>query len=290
MTTFPLLDCCQMLSIDPKTLRNWLKQASMPLHDHPNDARVKCLTYGQIQQLAVLHHRALKPPQISLGETAGEARASDLPVVPTQSELAASRVKSVTGVAPSQAETDLLERLTLLEKKVAVQQEQLTQLALQLLQERDQCSQRHLMDLTVLWSQTVTPPQPQFQETPEETTEKHKQVQKPPRQSSRGRPVLPLIEYGADDRYVVICPERGELFLTPDSPDWFEWLSTLSSFRFIGQHGRLSAYRNRGRSTWIAYRRIHCQRYDHALGSSVDVTVNCLERMAAKLQSYVPSL
>jgi hypothetical protein len=39
MTTFPLTDCCAMLSIDPKTLRHWLKLAQMPLHVHPTDAR-----------------------------------------------------------------------------------------------------------------------------------------------------------------------------------------------------------------------------------------------------------
>ena len=125
---------------------------------------------------------------------------------------------------------------------------------------------------------------------PQETTEKCKPEHLLPRQSSRGRPVLPLIEYGADDQYVVICPEHGELFLTPSSADWFGWLSTLSSFRFIGQNGRLSASRNRGRDTWVAYRRIHCHRYNHTLGHTTDLTLDCLEQMAAQLQSYVPSL
>ena len=294
MTTFPLLDCCQMLSIDPKTLRSWCNRASMPLHDHPNDARVKCLTQEQVQQLAVLHHRAIKPPQVQSGETAGEAVALLASIVPTQNDVLQSRLKSPTVSASSQADTDLLERLTLLEKKVAIQQEQLTQLALQLLASRDQCYQRVREDLTVLWSQIITPQEPQLQEMlvtePQETTEKCKPEHLLPRQSSRGRRVLPLIEYGADDQYVVICPERGELFLTPSSADWFGWLSTLSSFRFIGQNGRLSASRNRGRDTWVAYRRIHCHRYNHTLGHTTDLTLDCLEQMAAQLQSYVPSL
>src|SRR4051812_34902326 len=110
------------------------------------------------------------------------------------------------------------------------------------------------MDLTVLIQQVIAPQELQLQAEPQETVEKREQGNRPPRQSSRGRPVLPLIEYGADECYGVICPERGELFLTPDSADWFEWLSTLSSFRFLGRCGRLSASRNRGRDTWVAYR------------------------------------
>ena len=44
MTTFPLIDCSEMLAIDAKTLRHWLRQANIPLHSHSTDARVKCLT------------------------------------------------------------------------------------------------------------------------------------------------------------------------------------------------------------------------------------------------------
>src|SRR5260370_7935452 len=54
--------------------------------------------------------------------------------------------------------------------------------------------------------------------------------------------VIPLIEYGARGTYVVICPQEGELHLTPDSPEWFDWLATLSSFRFVGQQVRFPAY------------------------------------------------
>jgi len=43
--------------------------------------------------------------------------------------------------------------------------------------------------------------------------------------------LIPLIEYGAAGTYVVICPQEGELALPPDSPEWFGWFATLSSFR-----------------------------------------------------------
>jgi hypothetical protein len=39
MSMVPLTDWCALLCIDPKTLRNFLKLAQMPLHVHPTDAR-----------------------------------------------------------------------------------------------------------------------------------------------------------------------------------------------------------------------------------------------------------
>lgn len=41
-----------MLGIDPKTLRNWLRHAHLHFVAHPTDARLKCLTPEQVQQLA----------------------------------------------------------------------------------------------------------------------------------------------------------------------------------------------------------------------------------------------
>jgi hypothetical protein len=88
----------------------------------------------------------------------------------------------------------------------------------------------------------------------------------------------------------VISPELGELSLPPDSSEWLDWLATLSSFRFVGQLGRLSTYRNKGRSCWMAYRRIHGRRYEYTLGSTDRLTINSLEQMAARLQAHMPSL
>src|SRR5439155_3136542 len=107
----------------------------------------------------------------------------------------------------------------------------------------------------------------------------------------KGRPraILPLIEYTADGTYIVICPELGELAFLPDSPEWFAWLETISSLRFLGQQGRWSAYRDKGRAShcWFAYRRMHSHQYVHALGSPHELTIARFEQMAATLQSYV---
>jgi hypothetical protein len=89
---------------------------------------------------------------------------------------------------------------------------------------------------------------------------------------------------------VAICPSTGELALLPDSAEWFDWLETLSSFRFVGQQGRLSTYRSRSGTSWVAYRRIHGRRYNYGLGHTKLLTIAHLEQMAATLQSCVPSL
>src|SRR5713226_8928836 len=64
MTLMAQMDCCMMLGIAPKTLRNWLRHATMQFSTHPTDARLKCLTWEQVQQLATLHARPLQmsPP------------------------------------------------------------------------------------------------------------------------------------------------------------------------------------------------------------------------------------
>ena len=112
-----------------------------------------------------------------------------------------------------------------------------------------------------------------------------------PHPAKKGTPsrVIPLIEYAADGTYVVISPELGELSLTPDSPEWFDWLATISSFRFVGQQGRFTAYRDskQGRPTrsWRAHRRIHQQNYKHSLGVTDQLTIIRLEQVAAILQA-----
>ena len=61
MTPIAQMECCTMLGIDPKTLRNWLRHAHLPFVAHPTDARLKCLTPEQVQQLATLHARPIAP-------------------------------------------------------------------------------------------------------------------------------------------------------------------------------------------------------------------------------------
>ena len=284
MTTLPLIDCSQMLAIDAKTLRHWLRQANIPLHPHPTDARVKCLTMEQVRHLAALHGRALKPHEAPTTSLLGA------PEMPRGTNLALGETPAI------QPETDLLQKLSHLETQVATMQQHLAELALELLQERTLRYEQRLQTLETLIGPTQHPSvqphahQRMGEQNPSEEGS-HQQRGLPPAKQQASSRVIPLIEYAADGTYVVICPERGELPLIPDSPEWFDWLATLSSFRFVGQHGRLSAYRKQGRTfCWFAYRRIHHRRYEHALGRTDQLTIDCLERMAARLQSPLASL
>ena len=82
--------------------------------------------------------------------------------------------------------------------------------------------------------------------------------------------------------------------LEPDSPEWFDWLASLSSFRFVGQQGRFTAYRDskHGRPTrsWRAYRCIHQQNYKHSVGVTDQLTITRLEQVAAIFQAHVDAL
>ncbi len=93
---------------------------------------------------------------------------------------------------------------------------------------------------------------------------------------------------------MLMCPHQGEQAFAPDSPQWFEWLATLPSFRFIGQAGRFSAYREyRGRGQmrgFTAFRYFHHRTHKHYLGVTDHLTIDCLEQTAALLQAQLPSL
>ena len=291
MTTIAQSACCTMLGIDPKTLRHWLQQATMQFTPHPTDARLKCLTQAQVQQLATLHDRPLPLP-LSAGQ--GQQNVAVLP--PTTHCLPSS----------GRPEVDLGQSLARLQAQVTTMQEQLTELALQLLrerelrlellQERQQYTEERLCTLeahlTLAAERSASPQASPLADVPDLSQLTASQEHRSPLSgSARGpRGVLPLIAYTATGSYVVICPSKGELPFLPDSPEWFDWLATLSSFRFLGQQGRLSASRNKGRSCWMAYRRIHGHRYEYALGNTKHLTIGALEQMAATLQSHMPSL
>lgn len=290
MSAIPFTVVCSMLDIDAKTLRQWLKQSHLALQSHPTDARIKCLTMEQVQQVATLHHRRLKedgtatPEQISasLAAVSANSTAEHL-MIPGP----ACQLPSTSLCGP-----DLLQFLLSLQATVATLQQQVAGLALELLQERTGCYEQRLCHLEAL-KKTAAELSPAVQVSPlaPGTAMAHPTPRpqgRSPLRGSRGK--LPLIAYTATGSYVVICPTNGELAVLPDTAEWFEWLATLSSFRFLGKLGRLSASRSSGRPNWMAYRRIHHQRYCYGLGNTKRLTLAHLEQMAATLQSHVPSL
>ena len=262
MTLIALTECCRLLAIDGKTLRRWLVQAQLPVQAHPSDGRCKGLSGDHLLLLASTHHRRL----------AGLPQEWPAPAAspPTSPELLPELITA-------------FQMLSALPAQIAALQQQLA-------------------DLTAL----VQPPPPRPAVTTPQTQRRAVRVVSPTptRASARSRPaassrakqpgpsaqVLPLIEYGVQGTYVVICPTRGLLALEPDSPAWFAELSTLSSFRFVGQHGRFTAHREverLPRAAWRAHRSIRSHTYNLRLGSTDALTIATLEQAAATLHAHL---
>ena len=196
MTSRSFIECCHLLAIDPKTLRQWLVQAQISLHVHPTDARIKCLTSEQVHVLASLHGRVLqacRPAPASANPKPDEI----------QSPVSPAAVPDV----------DLQARLVQMEAQVATLQAQLTDLTLQLLQERELRMEHRLLALEA-----------QLTSTGEHAPQVPCQLAMPPlvcHPTEKRTRLIPLIEYGARGRYVLICPEEGEVPIVPNSPEWF---------------------------------------------------------------------
>jgi hypothetical protein len=299
MATFPLATCARMLGIHPKTLHRWLGEANAPLAPHPTDARLKCLTEEHLLQLARLHSRPLPEltcaPQLSGCSAPGSPEEQAALLFAHEAEPASP---AVSQSAPCAAEVDLVQRLSCLETKIVTLQGQLAQLALGLLHERERTVEPRLAALEALLQALVggqMPPDPHEQEAKREPAGVSPQRHQPLAVEQRARSRMPaLIEYGAQGSYVIISSQEGELYLVPESADWFEWLASISSFRFVGKQGRFTAYRDtkHGHPTrsWRAYRTIHQHNYKHSLGVTEQLTITRLERVAALLQAPLDTL
>jgi len=270
MTYLSQLDCCSVLGIDPKTLRQWMRQAHVQFAPHPTDARLKCLAQAQVQQLAAQHARPLPWPITS-------------PPRPPDAEPPSEPSPTLTEVAAT------TQQLAHLQRSLITAQEQVTALVLEVARDRQRLGVlealvRHLLGSTPLpavVAQTSEVNVAEFPARPERRL-------LPAEVQARSR-VTALIEYGAQSSYVLVCPSQGLLPFAPDSPEWFDWLATLTSFRFVGQQGRFHAQRDtkRGQRTrsWRAYRTIHQHAYRHYLGTTDRLTLAALEQAAARLQA-----
>ncbi len=297
MVTVPLATGARLLGIHPKTLRHWLTTAHLPLAAHPTDARIRCVAEADLLEVARRHSRPL--PELSsvpaldrdVGSSLAEEQAKPLPAHEAEP---AYRAPSLS--APCASLADLLQQLAHLHTQIATLQQQLTGLALEVLHERTERSEHRLRPLEGRLSQTLEPVQ-----APQETD-----VAGPfapsPRPAHRLLPVevrarsrvTALIEYGAHGQYVTVCPKLGVLSLVPDSPEWFDWLASLTSFRFVGPAGRFSACRacEKGQYTrrWAARRLFHGHDFWHYLGVTDRLTLASLEQAAATLQARVDAL
>lgn len=284
MTLLPIADGARLLGIHPKTLHHWLKEAHVPLASHPTDARIKCVAEEHLQQVASLHDRPLSSP--------GLLDVASPPRVPENEGGPASTPCSLS--SPSVSEADLIQKLAGLETKVVTLQEQFAQLALTLLQERERSVEHRITALESLVHQLLgkpmpNPPAPEALVEPACTVLQPRALH-PAEQLARSR-MPPLIEYSAQGTYVIISSQEGELHLEPDSRAWFDWLATLSSFRFVGPTGRFTAHRGykQGHQTrfWSASRCVRRHTYKHYLGVTESLTIASLEYIAARLQADI---
>jgi hypothetical protein len=293
MTLLPVADGARLLGIHPKTLHHWLKEAHMPLATHPTDARITCVTEEHLQQVASLHGRPLQAsrPLDAVSPPLGPSQVS----VPHGPANQMESTSTACSFLPSyQSEADLIQKLSGLETKIATLQEQMAQLTLALLKERERSVEHRLTALEsllppLLGRQLSAPPTPEAEQEPACILRGPRPLHPAEHLARSRRPAL--IEYCASGSYVIISSHEGEVHLEPDSRAWFDWLATLSSFRFIGPVGRFTAHRGykQGQQThfWSASRCVRRHTYKHYLGVTESLTIASLEHTAARLQADI---
>jgi hypothetical protein len=168
-----------------------------------------------VQQLAALHDRPLLSPVSAPPAPPSAAAAQLQPKRATHVEPACDTAQVQMGSTSSPTcagEADLIEKLAHLETQVTTMQQHLTQLALELLHERELRYEQRLHTLEALLQpterQTALPLALQTMEGKFQHGEKDRKERglHPAELRARSR-VIPLIEYGAGGTYVVICPK-----------------------------------------------------------------------------------
>jgi DNA-binding transcriptional MerR regulator len=293
MALLPVADGARLLGIHPKTLHHWLKEVNMPLAIHPTDARIKCVSEEHLQQVASLHGRSLQSP-VLLDAASPPLVPSQLQALPAPANEREPASPACLLPTPHVSDAELTQKLACLESRLDTLQEQIAQLALALLQERERSVEHRIATLESLLQSLMGRQMPNLP-VPEVRKEFACPVP-PPRPlhpadhlARSRRP--PLIEYSAQRVYVIISSQEGEVHLEPDSRAWFDWLATLSSFRFVGPTGRFTAHRGykQGQQTrfWSASRCVRRHTYKHSLGVTESLTIASLEHIAALLQSDI---
>jgi hypothetical protein len=259
MTIVPLTQASVCLGIDVKTLRRWLAQAQLPLHCHPQDGRKKGLSEEHLHLLARLHQRRLAP---LASEPAAPAPGA-LPTLPA-------------GLLA------LPEQLSALQTQIAALQQQLSALT-RLLEPQRQAPAIPAVPLQPSRRSKRSPKPAAAQRARPAASA----TTKTPRQPAH---VIPRVEYGREGRYVVICPKQGVLPFEPETQEWFAWVATQASFRFVGQAGHFTAHhewRVRKKGAWRAHRHIRNHVSIQRLAPTHELTIAVLEQAAAALQAHL---
>jgi len=268
MTLLSLADSCRQLSIDPKTLRRWLTTAPFTVPPHPSAARRYGLNEEQLRWLATAHHRSLPVlPQ-------------EPPLLPQPAAAPSREALALPDDLPDALE-EVFEALRALPAQLAALQEQVADLS------------HHFSHL----AEPATIARSRAGVTSKATSNRRggrgraasRRPSNSPQRTSQAQ-VLALVEYAGEGRYVVISPRGGLLPFEPESPSWFAWLSTCTSFRFVGKLGRLTAHRELhtvSRAIWRAHRNIRNHTYNVHLGKTESLTIAALEQAAAVLHAHL---
>jgi hypothetical protein len=263
MTILSLADCCRHLSIDPKTLRRWLATAPFPAQ--PPDARRHGLSEDQLRWLATAHHRSLPSlPQ-------------EPPLLPQPAAAPSREALALPDDLPDDL-LEVFEALRALPAQLAALQEQVADLT------------NHFSHLAEPATTTGSRAGATAKATNNHRGGQGRAARRRQPQRSSSAQVLALVEYAGEGRYVVISPRGGLLPFEPESPSWFAWLSTCTSFRFVGKLGRLTAHRelhNVSRAVWRAHRQIRNHTYNVHLGKTESLTIAALEQAAAALHAHL---
>jgi hypothetical protein len=205
MAFLPLATCTRLLGIHPKTLHRWLGEAHIPLAPHPSDARLKCLAEEHLLEVARWHGRPL--PDFASAPASPEEQARFLSAKEAQPAPPAALLSP-----PAASLADLIQHLAGLETKIVTLQEQLAQLALAVLQERERTVESRITALEALVQPLVgrhvlpdLPGPEAEQESSCASPRQHRLL--PAEQRARSR-MPALIEYGAQGTYVIIT-SRG---------------------------------------------------------------------------------
>jgi hypothetical protein len=256
MTLVSVADACRHLGIDPKTLRRWLAHAHLSLQPHPADGRKHALREDHLRLLAHRHQRSL--PTLPPAQ----------PATPVPD-----------GAAWPPALLALPETLAAVQAQLTALQQQVAALT-HLLQQHTHASAKSQQARAASRTPRLASPPPASRRPASAATT-------PPRKPAH---VIPRVEWAGAGHSVVICPKLGLLALEPESPSWFAWLETQSSFRFVGQHGRFTAHHEVERvpnGAWRAHRHIRNHSYNLRLGRTPDLTRAVLEQAAAALQTHL---
>jgi len=86
--------------------------------------------------------------------------------------------------------------------------------------------------------------------------------------------------------------EEGKQEISPNTAEYFQWLTGLSSFHFRGKDGHFTARREQKgeKSYWYAYRKAKKRQVKRYLGTTADLTPVRLEWRAKQIQEQVNQL